>query len=257
MAKDIAVDVSRRARESGASERCPRVSRVASKQRFTSVTSSATWTPDSRRDESARRRWLESVGQPASACLSDLSWESAVLSCFREKVFYRRPVCRRARATGWRTDRYGETWGRIGRNGVRAHPPRAPPRAGSAARCSPGKSSQPPRPISLVSLFSFFAKTSLRRSTRPARVTLRPRGDPGDPSRRPRKAPPSHARDVDEPRSANERPLTERTVSSSSSSSSLGPIVCVCLNKKNSFADAFAGWASADTAARPTSPRRV
>ena len=42
------------ARGSGASERCPRVSRVASKQRFTSVTSSATWTPDSRRDESAR-----------------------------------------------------------------------------------------------------------------------------------------------------------------------------------------------------------
>ena len=127
------------------------------------------------RAETSPPETLESLGQPLPV---RSQWKSAVLSWFREKVFYRRPACRRARATGWRTDRYGETWGRIRRNGVRAHPPRAPPRAGSAARCSPGKSSQPRRPISSHSSLSSrrrrasFDSTRARDSPSPGR----PRG---------------------------------------------------------------------------------
>ena len=175
MAKDIAVDVSRRARGSGASERCPRVSRW----RRNNVSPVSPVRPRGLRirAETSPPETLESLRQPEPV---HPLWESAVLSCFREKVFYRRPVCRRARATGWRTDRYGETWGRIRRNGVRAHPPRAPPRAGSAARYSLGKSSQP-RPISSHSSLSSrrrrasFNSTRARDSPSPGR----PRGSLG------------------------------------------------------------------------------
>ena len=177
MAKDIAVDVSRRARGSGASERCPRVSRW----RRNNVSPVSPVRPRGLRIRAETSPpgdagWNHS----RSLCLSDLSWESAVLSCFREKVFYRRPVCRRARATGWRTDRSGEIWGRIRRSAVRAHPRPAPPRAGSAARYSLGKSSQP-RPISSHSSLSSrrrrasFDSTRARDSPSPGR----PRGSLG------------------------------------------------------------------------------
>jgi hypothetical protein len=140
------------------------VSSGASKQRFTDVTSLATWTFVPAETTPPRRARTE-PRSPSSAV------------CAREKKRKcRRPVCRRARATGWRTDRSGETWGRIRRSAVRAHPRPAPPRAGSAARPSPGTNIQPRRPnLSLLVL----REDDERRSTRPARDSSSP-GKPGD-----------------------------------------------------------------------------
>ena len=107
VAKDIAVDVSRRARGSGASERCPRVSRVASKQRFTSVTSSATWTPDSRRDESARDAGISGAARACPISLGSRRCSRA----FEKKFFTAAPSADvRAPPGGALTDtaRHGE-----------------------------------------------------------------------------------------------------------------------------------------------------